>query len=151
MIYDTLEHIQQYEGINANILKGLHYLAKTDLSNLEDQRIELEGEDLFALIQNYETKANNDRPEVHRRYADIQYLVQGEELVGVGLMEEMDEELEANPEGDIWFYRGKVTNLPLGGGRFLVLFPGEAHAPCIAVDGKRAPVKKCVLKIRIAE
>lgn len=150
MIYDILPHIQQYQGLHPGILKGLRFLVETDLSGLEDQRIELDGDDLFALIQNYETKPVNDRPEAHRDYVDIQYLIQGNELIGVAPLEEMEEEMEARPEGDIWFYRGPVENLPIGAGRFMVLFPGDAHAPCIAVDGKSSPVKKCVVKVRIA-
>lgn len=148
MIYDTLEHLARYEGIHPGVLKGLRFLAETDFAAETAERFELDGERLFAFTQAYETREDNDTPEAHRKYIDIQYLIEGEELVGVAPLEEMTEEVEAKPEGDIWFYHGPTAKLPIGKRRFLVLFPEDAHAPCIAL-GKPAPVKKCVVKVRV--
>lgn len=148
MIYDTLDHIRQYEGIHPGVLQGLRFLAETDFSELPDQRVELSGDDVYAFLQSYETKPVNDTPEAHRKYIDIQYLVEGEELVGVGPLEEMTEEVEAHPERDIWLYHGPTENLTIGRGRFLVLWPGDAHAPCIA-RGKPQHCRKCVVKVRV--
>lgn len=145
MIYDTIDHIQQYQGIHPGVLQGLRFLAETDFSG-EETRYELDGQRLFAFLQSYETKPGNDTPEAHRKYIDIQYLLEGEELVGVAPLESMTEEVEARPENDIWFYHGPTAPVPIGSGRFLVLFPGDAHAPSIAVD-KPATVRKCVVKV----
>ena len=41
-----------------------------------------------------------------------------------------------------------VTSLPLGGGRFAILFPQDAHAPCIAA-GECRPVRKVVVKVAV--
>lgn len=32
MIYGTLEHIEQYQGITPGVMKGLRFLAETDFS-----------------------------------------------------------------------------------------------------------------------
>lgn len=149
MIYDTLDHIQQYEGILPGVMKGLHLLADTDFSAWEDGRHAIDGDDLFILLQSYDTKPVNDTPEAHKKYIDIQYLLFGEERIAVAPVAEMDEEVEARPEGDIWFYRGKTDDILLTGKRFLVLFPQDAHAPCIAVHGAPAPCRKCVVKVRV--
>lgn len=146
MIYDTLDHLSRYEGLHPGVLRGLRFLAETDLTAAaEGARFELDGERLFAFVQCYETHPN-ETPEAHRRYIDIQYLIEGEELVGVAPLEEMTEEVEAKPENDIWFYHGETSPLPIGRGRFLVLFPEDAHAPCLPL-GKAARVKKCVVKV----
>lgn len=146
MIYDTLDHLSRYEGLHPGVLQGLRFLAETDLSAAEaGARFPLDGERLFAFVQCYETHAN-DTPEAHRKYIDIQYLIEGEELVGVAPLETMTEEVEARPEGDIWFYHGETAPLPIGRGRFLVLFPEDAHAPCLPA-GAPAHVKKCVVKV----
>ena len=57
-------------------------------------------------------------------------------------------EIEAHPERDIWFYHGPLDEITLGGDKFVVLFPGDAHAPNIAVDGPE-PVRKCVVKVKL--
>ena len=52
-------------------------------------------------------------------------------------------------DGDIWFYRGPVSYVPLSGRRFVALWPGDAHAPCVAADGKSVPCRKCVVKVLV--
>ena len=149
MIYDSLKHLEAYKGIHPGIYRGLELLRDTDFSKLEDGRYEVDGDDLFYLLQSYDTKEVNDAPEAHRKYADIQFLISGREKIGVGALEDMTEEVEARPEGDIWFYHGPVDEVTLSGDKFAVLFPGDAHAPCIAVDGAPVPCRKCVVKVRV--
>ena len=149
MIYDTLDHLEAYRGVHPGVMRGLELLRDTDFSQWEDGRHEIDGERLFILLQSYETKPENDTPEAHRKYIDIQYLLSGQEQMGVGPLEEMTEEVEARPEGDIWFYRGPLSTILLSGRRFTALCPGDAHAPGIAVDRKPAPCRKCVVKVRV--
>ena len=150
MIYDTLAHAGQYAGIHPNLARGLRFLAEADLAGLPVGRVDIDGDEVFALIQEYTTKHPADAvPEAHRVYADIQYLVRGEELMGVAPLETMARELEARPENDIRFYEGETVKFPLGGKNFTVLFPGDAHAPCIAVHGAPVPCRKCVVKVRV--
>ena len=148
MIYDSLKHLEQYRNVHPGIYRALRLLRDTDFSKLGDERRQIDGEDLFFFIQSYETKPVNDTPEAHRSYADIQFLISGREKIGVAPLEDMTEETEARPEGDIWFYHGPVDEITLSGDRFAVFFPGDAHAPCIAADGPEA-VRKCVFKVRL--
>ena len=83
MIYDTLDHAGQYRKLSGNLAKALDYLTGTELETVEAGCVEIDGERVFALFQSYETKPENDRPEAHRKYIDIQYLIEGEELIGV--------------------------------------------------------------------
>ena len=76
------------------------------------------------------------------------YLLEGEEEVGVLPLEEVGELTEARPEYDVWLHRGDTVRFPLGGGRFAVLFPGDAHAPSIGPRGP-APARKCVVKVKV--
>ena len=149
MIYDTLDNIHLYEGVQPGVVRGLRYLAETDFSKVPDGRQEIDGDDVFANVMSYETKVVNDTPEAHREYIDIQFLITGEELVGVGPLGEMTDEAEAHPERDLWLYHGPTQPLTIGKGRFLVLWPSDAHAPCIAVDGKPAAARKCCVKVRV--
>lgn len=149
MLYDSLKHIEFYKGIHPGVYRALEILRDTDFSQLEDKRYEVDGDNLFFFLQSYETKPDNDTPEAHRKYIDIQFLVSGREKMGVAPLEDMSEEVEARPDGDIWFYRGPMDYITLtAGDRFAVLWPGDAHAPSIAVDSP-APCRKCVVKVRV--
>lgn len=148
MIYDTLDHAGQYRKLSGNLAKALDYLTGTELETVEAGCVEIDGERVFALFQSYETKPENDRPEAHRKYIDIQYLIEGEELIGVAPLALMERVAEAAPERDIWFYEGETAKLPLGSGRFAILFPQDAHAPCIAA-GECRPVRKVVVKVAV--
>ncbi len=97
MIYDTLEHAGQYRKLSGNLAKALDYLTGTELETVEAGRVEIDGERVFALFQSYETKPENDRPEAHRKYIDIQYLIEGEELIGVAPLASMERVAEAAP------------------------------------------------------
>ena len=149
MLYDSLKHIEFYKGIHPGVYRALEILRDTDFSQLEDKRYEVDGDNLFFFLQSYETKPDNDTPEAHRKYIDIQFLVSGREKMGVAPLEDMSEEVDARPDGDIWFYRGPMDYITLtAGDRFAVLWPGDAHAPSIAVDSP-APCRKCVVKVKV--
>ena len=148
MIYDRIENIETYSDISERLAKGLRLLQTTDFSALEAGKYEVDGKELFFMLQSYQSKEQNDRPEAHKKYIDIQYLLEGEEQIGVGALSEMVEEVSANPEGDIWFYHGPVTGFKMEKGNFAVFFPQDAHAPGIAT-GDPAPVRKVVVKVLV--
>lgn len=146
MIYDKLENIETYAGISPRVMQGLKALRDTDFSKLEDGRYELDGKSLYMNVSTYETKEANENAEAHRQYIDIQYLISGEELIGVAPLDEMGDPVEEKTGKDAWMYVGKTDNLLLSGSRFMVLYPQDAHAPGIAV-GKPSKVRKAVVKV----
>lgn len=148
MILDKIDHLETYTPISERLAKGLRLLKTTDFASMEPGRYEVEGDDLFFMIQCYQSKEKNDTPEAHKAYIDIQYPISGEELIGVGALSDMTEEVKADPEKDFWLYRGPLTNVKIGSGYFVVLFPQDAHAPGIAVN-EPEPMCKVVVKVRI--
>ena len=132
MIYDSLKHMEAYQGVHPGIYKGLELLRDTDFSKLEDARVEVDGEDLFYLLQSYESKPANDTPEAHKKYVDIQFLISGREKMGVGALEDMmKEEVEAHP-GRISGSTGPLDRDHPGQGQVCGPLPGILHAPNIA-------------------
>ena len=148
MIYDSLKHLDSYRGIHPGVLRGLELLRDTDFSQMADGRYEVDGENLFYMLQSYTSSPANDTPEAHKKYIDIQFLISGQEKIAVGPLEEMTEQVEARPEGDIWFYRGPLSEVLVSGDKFAALWPGDAHAPGIAV-GEPTPCRKCVVKVKV--
>ena len=146
MIFDTIAQIDRYEGMHPGVLMGLRFLAQTDFGKLPDGREDIDGDNVFANIMTVETKPANDTPEAHRKYIDIQYLISGHECIDVGPLEDMERQVEARPQNDIWFYQGPLDRITIGDGRYAVLFPGDAHAPCICRTVPET-VRKVVVKV----
>lgn len=148
MIFDKLENVDTYVSISGGLAKGLWLLQETDFSALEQGKYTVDGDELYFMVQNYQSRPENETAEAHRKYIDIQYMVSGEELIGIGGLSDMTEEVEANPEKDYWLYHGPMTKIRLNEGYFAVMFPQDAHAPGIAVN-EPSPVKKIVVKVQI--
>lgn len=148
MLYDTLEHLSAYSALSPRLARAFRFLAETDFLKLPDGRVELDGQDVYASLSTYETRLVNDTPEAHRKYIDVQFLLSGTEKVGVAPLSAMREEVSGDEQQDIWFYHGATEPLSLGGSRVLVLWPQDAHAPCVAAGGPET-VRKCVVKVRV--
>jgi YhcH/YjgK/YiaL family protein len=145
---DTWE--QEKSALSPVLQKGIEYLNAVDLARLSVGRHEIDGDNMFALVSEYQTAAKElKRPEAHRRYIDIQCIIAGEERIGCshlsGRYEIVEEKLA---QSDIVFY-GAVdneTDIILTPGFYAVFFPGDVHRPgCIS--NEVSTVKKIVLKI----
>ena len=55
---------------------------------------------------------------------------------------------EYNSDGDYRLYKGAVNSIVLKKGDFCVVFPEDAHIPCMNTD-KEHNVKRCVVKIPV--
>ena len=80
-------------------------------------------------------------------YADLQYIVSGEERFGVGSVERFTRGAY-DAEKDFEGLAGDGDFLRVQAGRFVLLWPGEPHMPGMAIDAP-TPVKKVVVKIKI--
>ncbi|MCV3035613.1 YhcH/YjgK/YiaL family protein, partial [Escherichia coli] len=70
----------------AAIEKALDFLRATDFNALEPGVVEIDGKNIYAQIIDLTTReAVENRPEVHRRYIDIQFLAWGEEKIGIAI------------------------------------------------------------------
>jgi hypothetical protein len=85
MIFDTLKNIDNYKGLG-RVYTALEFLAKTDFNTMELGRYELDGDNIFYMVQSYDTDPEKTISEAHKKYIDIQFMVKGEELIGVAQM-----------------------------------------------------------------
>lgn len=146
MIFDDLKNMETYRGLDERIFEGLSLL-NTGILTKPDGRYEVRGDDLYYMIQTYETKPDN-LPEAHKRYVDIQHMISGGEVIGVGNIDEMLP-VEAHPERDFYLFQGRMDAISLLPGKFAIFWPHDAHAPAIALQGQPAVCHKCVIKVRI--
>src|SRR5580704_4265576 len=84
MIFDKIENYAIYENISPLIKKAFEYLKQTDFSGMENGKYVVDGDDVFAILQEYDTKNDaHAKLEAHRKYIDVQYIISGEEFIGV--------------------------------------------------------------------
>ncbi|MCX8091962.1 MAG: YhcH/YjgK/YiaL family protein [Verrucomicrobiae bacterium] len=121
----------------------------------DKQEIPIEGRDLFAILQCYRPKDRTEaRFEAHERYTDLQYLTAGAEWIEVCDLHARMPSPTYDAQGNVFFPMGDpaaVSRIRLGPGDVAVLFPPDAHAPCLRVEN--APVelvRKIVIKVRDA-
>ncbi|MBB6446085.1 YhcH/YjgK/YiaL family protein [Bacillus benzoevorans] len=145
MIIDRLANAKMYYGLHPRLQKGLQFLEETDLAAMKPGKYEIEGDKVFVLIQEYETKQEEEgRYESHYQYTDIQCMVQGEEQMGytnIGNVK-LAEEIKEN---DIMFYEGSGDLVLVQAGSFAIFQPQDAHMPAICC-GQPKFIKKALVK-----
>lgn len=153
MIADSLARpTTRYEALHPRFAAAFAYLRSFD-PETPDGKIPLEGDTLFALPQRYETTpATERRFEAHRRYIDIQYILEGEEVIEHAPIEWLPEVTEPySDERDVMFFRDPVacSRTLLRAGEFAVYFPADGHKPCCQVGPTPSHVRKIVMKIAV--
>ena len=146
MTPDDLSNAERYGDLHPGFRQGFEFLRRTDLAGLQTGRHEIDGERLFALMnRDVGRQRDGARLEAHRRYIDIQYLVEGREEIGWRPTAECRDVLEPYDEQrDVVFFRDHPHGwiwLPVG--KFMIFFPEDAHAP-LAAGGANT---KAVIKI----
>ena len=151
MILDTIENIGTYAAAIPN-LKAIRDFLAGDVAALPDGRVEIDGDRVFASISSYGTKRLEDGVfEAHRRYADIQMLLEGEEMCGVVPGADwMKENIPYDEARDIRFLNTppEFSRITLTPGLFAFFAPSDAHMPGIAI-GTMHRVRKCVIKVAV--
>ena len=148
MIFDMLTNSYLYTDISARMDRAFDYLNLTDLAKLPVGRINLDGDHVYVLVQEYTTKAPEEgKWESHRRYLDLQYMHSGCERIDFALVDTMKLG-EYAEDRDFQAMTGTGNPLTLVPGSFAVFFPQDAHMPGLAV-GKPSWVKKVVVKCEL--
>ena len=132
---------------------ALQHLKDTDFNALPAGNYDLSGKDIYVQVIDMATKPVADcRPEVHRQYADVQFLVRGRERIGVDAdtgAHRVGEDLLATR--DLLFYTDvqDETTLTMRPGSFAVFMPSDVHRPGGAIDAPE-PIRNVVIKVRVA-
>ena len=148
MIIDTLENADLYRSLSPRLATALDYLKATDFSAMAPGKYPVDGERIFAIVNDYQTKPCVEvELEGHRRYIDVQYLVRGSELIGYAPLWGQELTREYGSEEDYALYRGEATFVRLGRGMFAILYPHDLHMPCIGEPV--VAVRKVVVKVMV--
>lgn len=150
MIIDKIENANLYTSLSEPIAQALKALADTDFSEKPDGRYDIDGDNLYYLVQRYQTKPfEAGHLEAHQKYIDIQFISAGEELLAYCPLENLTIEEPYNAENDVAFYHvpQNLTRAKLFPNYFCILFPTDAHLPCRQLTNP-SNVTKVVVKVK---
>jgi biofilm protein TabA len=120
----------------------------------DSARIPIEGDSLYVILQCYAPKPRPEgRFEAHQRHTDLQFIFAGKEWMEVCDLRRQTGLPAYDANGNIFFPLGNTAHsrLLLEAGTVAVLFPNDAHAPCLRVEeSKEELVRKIVVKIKDA-
>ncbi|MGS0683382.1 YhcH/YjgK/YiaL family protein [Shewanella sp. 125m-7] len=153
MIVDTLANREIYCAINPRIAIALEHLATTDFSQVKAGKYELDGKNLFVIVNDYQTLPKEQQAfEVHQQYIDVQFVVSGEEEFGYLPLAAQSPSKAYFAEHDFAGYdyesnKHDAAFIPLKAGMFALFFPGDIHMP--GAGDTASQVRKVVIKVKV--
>lgn len=137
-------------GLNSRFGALAEALDRQDFTALPEGRRDLLGDELYVLGAPQAVTRPSALLEAHRRYIDVQLVLEGTEGMGWAPLRCLSTETEPyDAERDIVFFREPPVSVhQLSPGYLVVFFPEDAHAPLLG-DGHR--VHKCVFKVLVDE
>lgn len=154
MIYDTLDHASCYP-LGTAFQKAVEFVKRLDAAT-PDGRYDIDGDRVYANVMSYETQEGSpEKYEVHRKYADLQVLIDGHETVYVRMAEGLGVQTPYNAEKDCEFLnpdgRAAEVNVQLFPGYFTLVLPQDAHMGKGVTCLGKCRLKKAVVKIALSE
>ena len=149
MILDSLKNAALYAEMHPRFKTVFDYIASHDLAAMECGRHDIDGDNIFVVVQEWDLRPTNEaRLELHRKYIDIQLVLDGADEV-FGWSEKKDclmPEADFDEQKDVQFF----TDIPqcfysVAKGQFSILYPEDGHAPMLG----EGHVKKCIFKIAL--
>jgi YhcH/YjgK/YiaL family protein len=122
-----------------------------NLETKEPGKYEIDGDDVYAII----TEAPSKEPEMakweaHEKFIDIQYVIEGEEKIGITPLSTATLSKPYDEVNDYANYEAEGKSYIAKPGTFFLFFPDDVHRPNILVKGFDV-VKKVVIKVRVAD
>jgi len=150
MIVDRLENASLYLGLGPRIADALRYLQATDCSKLEVGKVLIQGDQLFALVQDNTTKPREQGVwEAHHKYVDVQFVASGVEEMGYANIHTLTVKQPYDEKLEYALFAGAGSFVTVPAGSFAIFFPEDGHIPGCAAGGQPASVRKVVVKVAV--
>jgi YhcH/YjgK/YiaL family protein len=147
MIFDSWANFSSYVTLHPRFAQVLEFVQRQPLDQLPDGKHEIDGQNLFVIVSEYDTKLVEDCIfEAHRKYIDVQVMLRGEERMGVAPLSRV-ESVPYQEERDLTILRGDADFLLLSAGYFTIFFPQDGHIPGVMNQQQPGKVRKAVFKV----
>ncbi len=149
MIVDNLDRCELYYSLNKGFEKAFKFINNYLKRPVKDGRYEIDGDSVYALVMDCDLKETG-RLETHNKYIDIQFVVSGEEQIGVADRSLLDVSEDNSEAKDVIFYNSSDSkyNIKLRSGDFAVFLPHDAHEPCLILNECKKATK-IVVKVKV--
>ena len=126
------------------------FLQSHDLKSMAKGKYPIDSNFVYATITEDPSKDMDKTSwESHRKYVDLQYVIDGEEKIGLLPVAKAQVVKEYDETRDVANYVGDGPLQDATPAAFFLFFPSDAHRPNITPGGNKV-VKKIVIKIRTA-
>ena len=154
MIRAMLKDAERYYPLGEGVRLAIEFIRGNDLLAMPAGRYPIDGDRVFALIQEPTTQPEDVAPyENHKNHGDLQMTLKGTEHVGYCPVDRLTVKGGYNAETDVQLYEsrggeGKLLLKNVTGQSFSLFFPEDGHQPYVTVD-KGEQIKKIVIRIRL--
>ena len=149
MVLDVLENKERYYSFHKNFKEAFNFLERSLTEKPEPGKYEIKGDELFAVVQQYET-SDDSSWEAHRKYIDIQFMLSGSEIIEWANIDKASKDAEYVEEND-FLDCGVVhdgTECKMEKGYYSILWPEDLHKPK-CVWNEKCQVDKIVIKVAL--
>ena len=139
----------------------LKYLKENNMAKAEAGVFDLKLGNSDCILQVLDLQTNerhNLRPEIHRKYIDVQFLASGGPEEAAFWSDDCSLEVDENllsTKRDILFYKNSDTikegRIYLTPGTYACYFPWDVHVPAIKVGKEEKPIRKIAIKIPLED
>ncbi|MCB6609269.1 YhcH/YjgK/YiaL family protein [[Clostridium] symbiosum] len=148
MIIDKFDNIRFYSCMLNNLENGLQ--AVEALRNPESGKYEFDGG--FFMVQKGDTKPMAEGTfEAHRKYVDVQIVLEGSEEIAWADLEDLREEGEYDGDKDKAAYTGSEENtMKITAGMCYIAFPHDGHK-AVRHTAEQQSYTKIVMKLPVVK
>jgi YhcH/YjgK/YiaL family protein len=146
MILAKLTEADRYAGLHPLFAQAFEFLRNTDLKTLTPGKHAIRGERLFAIVEACAGRTRAEaKLECHRRYIDIQLVLEGVDEMGWRALDAcVEPATDYDAARDIHFFDDAPCSwIATPPGSFCVFFPEDTHAPLVSTG----MIRKVVVKV----
>lgn len=148
MILSKLADADRFLALHPLFASAFNFLHGTDLKSLPSGKHAVQGEQLFAIVEACAGRTREEaKLECHRRYIDIQLVLEGVDEMGWKPVAEcVIPATDYDAARDIRFFNDVPSSwIATPPGSFCVFFPEDAHAPLVSTG----MIRKVVMKVAV--
>ncbi len=149
MILSTIAQADRYAGMHPLFPRAFEYIRNTDLHSLAPGCYPIIADELLVIVENVAARERiAAKLECHRKYIDIQLVLQGTDEMGWRPLIECTQPLDDySAARDVQFFDDAPgTWIVIKPGMYCIFFPEDAHAPLVG----KGHIRKVVFKIAAA-
>ena len=146
MIFSALSQSSRYAALHPLFPRVFEFMRSTNLFALAPGIHPIVGEQLFAIVEQLPGRSHEQAQlECHRKYIDIQLVLEGVDEMGWKPLADCREPVaDYSAEKDIqFFYDTPASWVATPPNAFCIFFPEDAHAPLVSTGN----IRKVIFKV----